>query len=223
MENFNLNTNDEQLVKLINSGNKQAIQQLYERHESYWFRMCLRYGRNRQEDINIKDAEIVTPQSTIQHKLSYQTRTDYAQTSYPISIEFNNGELVDDDDINIQIENRQQLRYFRIPLGFEQYFGKNRIKGFISGGFRYNRISGVQTTYTNITANNQFIDTSPSGQFQKIKKQYINIYGGIGLDYQILNHFHTRASVSLHQKLIKKRIYSTIKTNDFNVGLYYRF
>jgi len=40
---------DWQLIEQINVGNKAAIPLLYERHESYWFRMCLRYGRNRQE------------------------------------------------------------------------------------------------------------------------------------------------------------------------------
>lgn len=40
---------DWQLIEQINAGNKQAISLLYERHELYWFRMCLRYGRNREE------------------------------------------------------------------------------------------------------------------------------------------------------------------------------
>lgn len=48
MENFSQHT-DEQLVSQVKTGNKQAIQMLYERHESYWFRMCLRYGQNREE------------------------------------------------------------------------------------------------------------------------------------------------------------------------------
>jgi len=48
LENFSQHT-DNQLIKQIKTGNKKAIQLLYERHESYWFRMCLRYCRNRDE------------------------------------------------------------------------------------------------------------------------------------------------------------------------------
>lgn len=48
MESFSQHT-DEQLIKLVKTGDKKAIQLLYERHETYWFRMCLRYGRNREE------------------------------------------------------------------------------------------------------------------------------------------------------------------------------
>lgn len=43
------NNTDKQLIEQIDAGKKNALQLLYERHESYWFRMCLRYGRNRQE------------------------------------------------------------------------------------------------------------------------------------------------------------------------------
>jgi len=43
------NKTDGQLIEQIEAGSKTAIQLLYERHESYWFRMCLRYGNNRHE------------------------------------------------------------------------------------------------------------------------------------------------------------------------------
>jgi len=44
-----MNQNDQSLITKIKKGDKVAINQLYQRHKSYWFRICLRYGRNREE------------------------------------------------------------------------------------------------------------------------------------------------------------------------------
>ena len=41
--------NDKTLIKKISKGDTAASKLLYERYEQYWFRICLRYGRNRSE------------------------------------------------------------------------------------------------------------------------------------------------------------------------------
>lgn len=40
---------EQQLIKRILAGDERASKLLYEQHEHYWFRICLRYGRDRQE------------------------------------------------------------------------------------------------------------------------------------------------------------------------------
>ena len=40
---------DQLLIKHSLSGDSTATKKLYERYEAYWFRLCLRYGRNRGE------------------------------------------------------------------------------------------------------------------------------------------------------------------------------
>jgi RNA polymerase sigma-70 factor (ECF subfamily) len=40
---------DEQLIKQILKGDKSATRQLYQRHQRYWNRICLRYAKNRTE------------------------------------------------------------------------------------------------------------------------------------------------------------------------------
>ncbi len=40
---------DLSLIVKIKKGDKKAIAQLYQRHKSYWFRICLRYARGRDE------------------------------------------------------------------------------------------------------------------------------------------------------------------------------
>ena len=48
-----MNHKDSILVEKILNGNKSAIQELYDQYEKYWFRICLRYGRNRSEGQDI--------------------------------------------------------------------------------------------------------------------------------------------------------------------------
>lgn len=43
------NLNDNILIKNIAKGNKPSINILYQRHKSYWFRICLRYAKSRYE------------------------------------------------------------------------------------------------------------------------------------------------------------------------------
>ncbi|MGB0839931.1 MAG: RNA polymerase sigma factor [Chitinophagales bacterium] len=40
---------EQQLINKAKRGDKRASQQLYEQYERYWFRICLRYGKNRGE------------------------------------------------------------------------------------------------------------------------------------------------------------------------------
>ncbi len=40
---------DQFLIERILKGDKTANRKLYERHERHWFRLCLRYGKNRTE------------------------------------------------------------------------------------------------------------------------------------------------------------------------------
>ncbi len=52
-------TDDSVLIKNILAGDKTATQMLYERHERHWFRLCLRYGRNRPEAQDIMQEGLV--------------------------------------------------------------------------------------------------------------------------------------------------------------------
>ncbi len=44
-----MNQQEIQLIQKVRSGNQKAIQALYGKYEPHWFRVCLRYGRNRDE------------------------------------------------------------------------------------------------------------------------------------------------------------------------------
>ncbi len=50
---------DQLLIKEILGGKREAAASLYARHERYWFRLCLRYGRNRSEAQDIFQEGVV--------------------------------------------------------------------------------------------------------------------------------------------------------------------
>lgn len=173
---------------------------------------------------NLKEGEIYTTSNIVENRLSFLTKTEYAETTNPISIEFNRNKLSANDDMDFQIKSKQQLNYLRIPLSVERYFGKKRIQGFISGGFQLTRITGNQTIEADVQSNKVEIETSYSNQSQNIKPiHFMNFYGGLGINYRIVANLHARASISLHNKFIKNYIYTTNKEFDLDIGLYYQF
>jgi len=54
-----MTSNDSSLIKSYLRGDRTAMQHLYERHEQYWFRLCMRYGRNRSEAQDIMQDALV--------------------------------------------------------------------------------------------------------------------------------------------------------------------
>lgn len=44
-----MNFNDNKIIHQILSGNQSSERLLYNQYKQYWFRLCLRYGRNRTE------------------------------------------------------------------------------------------------------------------------------------------------------------------------------
>lgn len=50
---------DQQLIEKILTGNQAITKVLYDRYEAHWFRLCLRYGRNRAEAQDIFQEGVV--------------------------------------------------------------------------------------------------------------------------------------------------------------------
>lgn len=54
-----MNNDDQFLISKTLAGDKAALQMLYEQNERHWFRLCLRYGRNRSEAQDIMQEGLV--------------------------------------------------------------------------------------------------------------------------------------------------------------------
>lgn len=54
-----MNRTDQSIIKKILAGDKSAMQMLYEQQERHWFRLCLRYGRNRAEAQDIMQEGLI--------------------------------------------------------------------------------------------------------------------------------------------------------------------
>jgi len=171
------------------------------------------------------EGEIYTPEKTVRNQLSLITKTEYAESINPISFEFNRGELLVNDPMQITINDIQDLNYFRIPLGLEYYYGHHkRLRGSVSGGVRLTRISGTHVIIANVNTNRTEINTINDEIHQPLKpKLFIDIYAGLGLEYQIFQNWHAKADFSLHNKYVKRDIYAAPKSVDLNLGLYYKF
>lgn len=55
-----MNQTERQLIQRATAGNKRAERALYEKYERQWFRLCLRYGRNRTEAEDILQEGLMT-------------------------------------------------------------------------------------------------------------------------------------------------------------------
>ena len=55
-----MNKDEQILIQKIEAGDKIAMQQLYEQHERHWFRLCLRYGKNRSEAQDILQEGLIS-------------------------------------------------------------------------------------------------------------------------------------------------------------------
>lgn len=54
-----MNSDEHRLIQKAVSGEEPAIQMLYEKHQRHWFRLCLRYGKNRDEAQDIMQEGLV--------------------------------------------------------------------------------------------------------------------------------------------------------------------
>jgi len=54
-----MQNNDTHLIQAILKGDKQAERMLYERYERYWFRLSLRYGKDRMEAQDIMQEGLI--------------------------------------------------------------------------------------------------------------------------------------------------------------------
>lgn len=172
----------------------------------------------------VNTGEVNTPESTVRNQISLITKSEYVETTNPISFEFNRGDLLENDPMQIEIEDIQNLNFHRIPVGLEYYYGGKRLRGSVSGGLRWTRISGTHIIQANVRTNKGEIKTINGEEFQPIKpKLFMDIYAGAGLDYQLLQNWHAKANFSLHHKFVKRDIYAVPKSADLDLGLYYRF
>lgn len=138
----------EQLITKAQNGNQTAIHKLYENYETYWFRLCLRYGRNRSEaqdifqegvlkifqklekfDVNRGTFKSWSSRVIINQALKYLQKHQWQQS-------FDDLKMVENEaDFSIHIIETISARELteiiqQLPSGYRMIFNMHEIEGF---------------------------------------------------------------------------------------------
>lgn len=141
-------TEDNHLISKILLGEKWAEQQLYERHERRWFRLCLRYGKNRVEAMDMLQEGLIavfkdlyqfdSKRGTFEHwsnrvmvnaALRFLKKNQWQQTFVDLESVENEPEISEDALDKIAAKELIQLIH-QLPLGYRIVFNMFVIEGF---------------------------------------------------------------------------------------------
>ncbi len=139
---------DHQLVAKILLGEKRSEQELYDRHERRWFRLCLRYGKSRMEAMDILQEGLIaifkdlhqfdTEKGTFVHwsnrvlvnaALRFLKKNQWQQTFVALEAAENETEITEDALDKIAAKELILLIH-QLPLGYRIVFNMYVIEGF---------------------------------------------------------------------------------------------
>jgi len=139
---------DHQLIAKILRGEKQAEQELYNRHERRWFRLCLRYGKSRMEAMDILQEGLIAiyrdlyqfdvKKGTFVHwsnrvlvnaALRFLKKNQWQQTFVDLEVAKNEREITEDALDKIAAKELIQLIH-QLPLGYRIVFNMYVIEGY---------------------------------------------------------------------------------------------
>ena len=142
-----MTSSDSSLIKSYLRGDRAAMQQLYERHESYWFRLCLRYGHNRSEAQDIMQDALVQIFKTIKQfdneKGSFSAWSNrimvttalqhFRREKYRVSEDLN--VVLDDADTSADVFDEISAKELtqiiqQLPDGYRMIFNLYEIEGY---------------------------------------------------------------------------------------------
>lgn len=139
---------DQLLIKQILKGKREAAASLYARHETYWFRLCLRYGRNKAEAQDIFQEGVVkvfdaldkfdTERGTfanwsnrviVNEALKYLKKHQWQQTFEDIEVAGNTADMSENALEKITAKELTALIQ-ELPLGYRVVFNMYEIEGY---------------------------------------------------------------------------------------------
>ena len=141
-------TEDKHLISKILLGEKWAEQVLYEQHQRRWFRLCLRYGKNRMEAMDMLQEGLISvfrdlhqfdsERGTFVHwsnrvmvnaALRFLKKNQWQQTFVDLEEVENEAEVSEDALDKIAAKELIQLIH-QLPLGYRIVFNMFVIEGF---------------------------------------------------------------------------------------------
>ena len=113
---------------------------------------------------------------------------------FPINQRLNDGEV-----LSVEILARQEIEQTQIPLAIEYLFGKKKFQWFTQLGIQLNLME-IKTFDIDIMAQNFNQESLNVNNIldddSHIKEQSIGLFGNVGANYQLFQHWSVRASLA---------------------------
>jgi|GEM_PF-4645659 len=168
--------------------------------------------------------EVDISNNKVRNQFSLITKTNYSETNKPIYFEFNEGELLANDDMRVLVNDVQNLNFYRIPLGIEYYYGPKKLTGILATGLLLAKVSGSQYISTTIFSSNTNIESTNNQKPTPITtKHTMHFYAGLGINYQLIKNIHVRTLFNISNKYGQNNSYNKYIASNLNLGLYWRF
>jgi opacity protein-like surface antigen len=163
--------------------------------------------------------------------ISLSSRTPYNELESKITLTIpQDANIKTGDWLAFTIYERIRQRYYQVPIGLEYFHGRGRLQWQLQGGALLNKV--VFDDYL-LKA---WVESKSEGlPIDKVKvitkvvpsKNYAGVYAGIGLNFQVTEHWHTRAGMTYNYDFINNNktgiSNSQLIGSAFRLGLNYRF
>ena len=182
-----------------------------------------------------KSNEFSTPSGERRTELELTSKTFYSETEEKLNITLPQDREVEEGELlAVELTEKFDLKYWQVPLGVNYIFGTERLRFMLNGGGQWNALS-FDNHDVNLTVNtsqeewkhNRKDDKRPPRQPRK--RQFLSMYGGAGLNYQLTGRLQAQAMLSYQHALVARRLegFNPVKNDPLDrvlkVGLQYQF
>ena len=176
-----------------------------------------------------KSGEYLDDEGKTINEFDITTQSGFGDAGSTINFEIPNGTPIDDGDfLETKWNYSQQYKFTHIPIGVNYFMGKNKFQWFFKGGFGWNKVSfGEYFVEAELSYDNEIfpIKENKSSQENKVSSQFINGFGGTGLNYKLTPNWNIRTSFTLEKNFVQKNkiLTSNSLSKIFDIGVNFRF
>ncbi len=176
-----------------------------------------------------KSGEYLDDEGKTINEFYITTQSGFGDAGSTINFEIPNGTAIDDGDfLETKWNYSQQYKFTQIPIGVNYFMGKNKFQWFFKGGFGWNKVSfGEYFVEAQLSYDDEIfpVQEDKSSKADEVSSQFLNGFGGVGLNYQLTPNWNVRTSFTLEKNFIQKNeiLTSNSLSKTFEIGLNFRF
>ncbi|MFK7775662.1 MAG: hypothetical protein AB8F94_26200 [Saprospiraceae bacterium] len=176
-----------------------------------------------------KSGEYLDDEGKTINEFDITTQSGFGDAGSTINFEIPNGTAIDDGDfLETKWNYSQQYKFTHIPIGVTYFIRENKFQWFFTGGFGWNKVSfGEFFVEAQLSYDGEIfpVKESKNSKGSEVSSQFINGFGGAGLNYQLTPNWNIRTSFTMEKNFIQKNkmLTSNSLSKIFDIGLNYRF